>query len=174
MQHLQYPIGKFSAKENYSEAEMQENLQTIENLPAQLKKQTSNISEQQLATPYRPGGWTVRQVIHHVADSHMNGYCRFKLGMTEDHPTIRPYKEALWAETPDGSGAPIQLSLNILEAVHARWVLFLKTLKKEDWERTIFHPESQRIFRLKDLLSLYAWHSRHHLEHVKIGMAAAQ
>jgi uncharacterized damage-inducible protein DinB len=125
------------------------------------------LDEHQLQTPYRDGGWTVHQLVHHVADSHMNAYIRFKLGYTEDNPTIKPYEEALWAETADVKNLPINVSLTILHAVHQRWDVFLKSLTEEDLkQKTVFHPEHKKQITLWHLLGMYAWHSRHHTAHI--------
>jgi hypothetical protein len=124
------------------------------------------LSEAQLETPYRPEGWTVRQTVHHVVDSHINAYIRFKLALTENNPAIKPYEEALWAELADGKGALVEWSLQLLKYVHLRWVMLLNSLTEPDWERTYFHPETKRVFALREVAALYAWHSEHHYEHI--------
>lgn len=166
LETLRYPIGKFKFPEQISAEEISAMIKTIEDLPSALRKSVSNMSEEQLATPYRDGGWTVRQVVHHLFDSHSNAYLRMKLAMTEDNPTIKPYKEALWAELEDGKNAPVELGLTLLEFLHKRWVIFMCSFKETDLQRTFFHPESKRIQTIAQTIALYAWHSRHHLAHI--------
>ncbi len=165
MTDLQYPIGKFNSKKEISDAERQMLIQQIAEAPAKLRAAVKGLNDQQLDTPYRPGGWTVRQVVHHVPDSHLNAYTRFKLAMTEHEPTIRPYDEKLWAELPEARTAPIENSLVLLESLHKRWVLFLQSLKPSDFARTFRHPESG-VHNLDWLLQLYAWHGHHHVVHI--------
>ena len=167
---LQYPIGKFTWGRTgqgllASEAERQEWLNDIEAAPAQLRAAVSGLTDQQLDTPYRPGGWTVRQVVHHLADSHMNAYVRFRLGVTENEPTIKPYEEKLWAELTDARTAPADVSLTLLEALHRRWVTLLRSLKPEDFARAIKHPELGHVM-LEKYLAMYAWHGKHHVAHI--------
>jgi uncharacterized damage-inducible protein DinB len=166
MENLKYPIGRFEFGKTYSKAETNAQIQTISALPSKLFNVVNVLTEAQLETPYRPGGWTVRQTIHHVADSHMNAYMRFKLALTEENPTIKPYEEGLWAELPDGKTAPVGWSLQLLKYVHLRWVMLLNSLTEQDLERTYFHPETKRTFPLSEVLALYAWHSEHHYEHI--------
>jgi uncharacterized damage-inducible protein DinB len=142
--------------------EIEEILRTPEELRAALEE----LSAKQLDTPYREGGWTVRQVVHHVADSHLNAYTRFRLGLTEDEPLIKPYDEARWAELADARTAPVELSLVILEALHERWVLLLRSLSPADFERTVRHPQWSEPLTLDKLVALYAWHGRHHTAHI--------
>ena len=168
MDHLRYPIGKYVAPANITPQQIKEWIEEIEKLPLSVKETINKFKESDLEKTYRPGGWTARQVIHHLADSHVNSYMRFKLAVTEEHPAIRPYREDLWAELADGKTAPVYFSINILEAVHARWVLFLRSLQPQDFKRTLFHPESKKVFVLDEFLGLYAWHCRHHLGHLKI------
>lgn len=160
-----YPIGKYVAQP-FSEGLLKEWLTDIKNLPQHMENAVLNLDEAQLDTPYRDGGWTVKQLVHHVADSHMNAYIRFKLGLTEDNPTIKPYLEAAWAEMADTKNLPINISLTILHAVHARWNEVLRNMSREDFDRTVVHPESKRQFTLWEFLGLYSWHSRHHVAHV--------
>ncbi|GGG41597.1 YfiT family bacillithiol transferase [Hymenobacter glacieicola] len=138
----------------------------IATLPDLIRTAVLGLSPEQLSTPYRPGGWTVRQVIHHLPDSHLNSYTRFKLALTEDNPTVRPYEEQLWAELPDNEATPVAVSLALLEALHIRWVKLLRNLTDAQWTRTFYHPGSQRTFTLDQALVLYAWHGRHHLAHI--------
>jgi uncharacterized damage-inducible protein DinB len=140
-------------------------IQEIASTPAALASAVKGLTDAQLDTPYRDGGWTPRQIVHHVADSHMNAYIRFKLGMTEDNPTIKPYDEKTWAETIDGRTAPVDMSLPMIDSLHRRWVQFLKSLDQTDMARTILHPERGPM-KLSDLLQLYSWHGRHHTAHI--------
>ncbi len=165
---LRYPIGRYAPPAFISENQLQSWVDEIEQLPSLLRKTTENLSETVLDTPYRPGGWTLKQVIHHLADSHMNSYIRFKLAVTEDKPTIRPYFEDRWAECSDAKDGDINLSLNLLEALHKRWVLFLRSMKLQDWDKTYYHPENKRNIPLKEVVGLYAWHGKHHLNHILI------
>lgn len=165
IQDHRYPIGKYEVQP-FSEKQWEEWLIDIKNLPQHMENAVLNLDEAQLDTPYRDGGWTVKQVVHHVADSHMNAYIRFKLGLTEDNPTIKPYDEAAWAEMADTKNLPINISLTILHAVHTRWNEVLKNMSREDLDRTVFHPESKKQFTLWEFLGLYSWHSRHHVAHV--------
>lgn len=167
MEDLRYPIGKFAAPEVITAQHIKDWIKDIQSLPAELKKATAKMSNEQLDTPYRPDGWTVRQVVHHLADSHANAYIRFKLAMTEENPMIKPYKEDLWAELKDGKQAPIAVSITLLIALHKRWVIFLKGLNKREFTKHAYvHPESQRTFLLSQALGLYSWHGRHHLAQI--------
>ncbi|MCI0329343.1 MAG: bacillithiol transferase BstA [candidate division Zixibacteria bacterium] len=165
MTDLRYPIGPFKFEGNATETVRQLWIGQIAAAPALLRKAVAGLSEQQLDTPYREGGWTVRQVAHHVPDSHLNAYTRFKLTLTEEEPTIKPYNEKLWAELMDTKKTPIDISLNLLDSLHIRWVNLLRSLKPEDFKRTLQHPESG-IMTLEKLLALYAWHGRHHTAHI--------
>lgn len=160
-----YPIGKFDKNVVVTSEMKKEFIQTIEDLPSQLKSEVENLSQQQLDTPYRDGGWTIRQVVHHMPDSHLNAYVRFKLALTEDNPKIKTYEEHLWAELPDTFKTPIEISLNLLESLHIRWGLLLKSLSDDQFDRTFQHPVSGNI-TLRKTLALYAWHSNHHLAHI--------
>ena len=160
-----YPIGKY-APQPFSVKQKQDWLNDIRFLPQSIENAVLNLDESQLETPYRDGGWTVKQVVHHVADSHMNAYCRFKLGLTEENPTIKPYMENLWAQLPDTKNVPINISLTLLHALHIRWIEILVNMKDEDFNRTVFHPEHQKEITLWYLLGLYSWHSRHHTAHI--------
>ena len=166
MDSLQYPIGKY-IEQPFSDKQLKEWLLDIQTLPMHVEHAVLNLDEHQLQTPYRPGGWTVHQLVHHVADSHMNAYIRFKLGLTEDNPTIKPYEEKLWAEMADTKNLPINISITILFAVHLRLSEVLKDVKEEEWNRTLFHPEHQKTMTLWYLLGSYAWHGRHHVAHIK-------
>jgi hypothetical protein len=160
-----YPIGKFSFDGALTEPQKSQHLEDIEQTPARLRAAVQGLSEAQLDTPYRDGGWTVRQVVHHVPDSHVNSYVRFKLALTEDEPTIRPYMENLWAELPEAKTAPIELSLSLLESLHKRWMLALRGIKPDEWKRNLRHPE-MGLLSLEKTLALYSWHGRHHVAHI--------
>jgi uncharacterized damage-inducible protein DinB len=161
-----YPVGRFEAPlAPLSAAERESLISEIDKTPAQLRAALAGLTDDQLDTPYRDGGWTARQVAHHIPDSHMNAYVRFRLAVTEDLPTIRPYMEDRWAELADSRLAPIEVSLPLLEALHRRWALFLRALTPEQWQRRFRHPDIGTM-SLDQTLSLYAWHGRHHVAHV--------
>jgi len=160
-----YPIGKFRQAEA-NVADHESAIATIAALPEKLRAAVEGLSEAQLDTPYREGGWTVRQLVHHVADSHMNSYVRMRLALTEDWPTIKPYDEKLWAQLSDASTAPVEVSLELLTALHERWVLLLRSLTEEQWQRGYVHPENGRQ-TLAEAAALYEWHSRHHVAHIR-------
>ncbi|MCC7233053.1 MAG: bacillithiol transferase BstA [Bacteroidia bacterium] len=161
-----FPIGKFSAPSSYSTEDIKKWIHSIDHLPGALRNTISGLNDNQLDTPYREGGWTIRQVVHHLVDSHINSYCRFKLAMTEETPVIKPYYEDRWAELKDSRNAPVELSLSLLEALHSRWIYFLRTFTDDDWKRDFYHPESQKKQELYKVLALYAWHGNHHLAHI--------
>ncbi len=165
MTDLRYPIGPFSAPARVTAAQRATLIDQLAECPAALRRAVAGLSDRQLDTPYRPGGWTVRQVVHHVPDSHMNAYVRMKLGLTEEEPTIRTYEEARWAELPEARSAPPELSLSLLEALHARWTLSLRSWQATQFERAFRHPEHGRM-SLDTALAMYAWHGRHHAAHV--------
>jgi len=162
---LRYPIGKFSPKEEFSKAELDQFISRIESLPVRLEKEVSNLSASQLDTPYREGGWTVRQVVHHLADSHMNAYIRVKWSLTESAPIIKAYDEKGWAETPETKADP-SLSIALLKALHAKWIVLLKQLSPADLQKEYTHPETKKQVRLNNLMGMYAWHGDHHLAHI--------
>jgi uncharacterized damage-inducible protein DinB len=159
-----YPIGEFVFSGSLDAAERAKAIDLISRVPDELRHAVADLSPEQLNTPYREGGWTVRQVVHHLPDSHLNGYMRWKLALTEDRPTIRTYEEARWAELSDSAG-PIEYSLDLLEALHARWVRLLRQLPDEAWSRRLRHPEIGEV-GLDHMLALYAWHGRHHVAHI--------
>jgi len=163
---LRYPVGKFDWNAPISEADHSRLIAEIAATPGALRSAVAGLSRDQLETAYRPGGWTVKQVVHHVPDSHMNAYSRFKLALTEDQPTIKPYDEAKWAELPDSQRVPIDVSLNLLDALHQRWVPLMRAMDAADFNRTLMHPEHNRVMTLVQLLGLYAWHGRHHVAHI--------
>lgn len=158
-----FPIGKFD-RATASGTPREDFIQTIRDLPAKMRSAVEGLSEEQLDTPYRDGGWTLRQTVHHVADSHINSLCRFKLALTEDAPTIRPYHEDRWAELGD-SRMPVDVSLNIIEGIHTRWASLLESMTEADYEREFVHPDTG-TWKLGDVLGLYAWHSLHHTAHI--------
>jgi hypothetical protein len=163
---LRYPIGRFALEGEMSEERRAGWIAEIAEAPAQLRAALHGLTDEQCETPYRPGGWTIRQVAHHLPDSHLNAYTRFKLALTEDTPTIRPYEEARWAELPDTAGTPLGVSLMLLEALHRRWVVLLKAMTDQDWRREFYHPEQEKTVRLDRALATYAWHGKHHVMHV--------
>ncbi|MGD8602151.1 MAG: putative metal-dependent hydrolase [Gemmatimonadota bacterium] len=166
MNDPRYPIGPFSpVGRPLSDEERVSLIDAIEGHPARMRLAVDGLSDEQLDTRYRDEGWTLRQVVHHVVDSHLNAYVRFKLALTEDNPTIRPYEEQLWAELPDGKTAPVEGSLAILEALHARWVSFLRALEPKDFARPLHYPGVGDV-NVDLLLELYGWHGRHHEAHV--------
>lgn len=166
MDELKYPVGKHSFDAAVEGEEYPELIEIIAAAPAVLRKALSGLSDSQLDTPYREGGWTVRQVVHHMADSHMNAYCRVKLALTEKEPRIKTYVEAAWAELPD-SRAPVEVSLRLLESVHDRWVRIWRSLSESDLrQRRFIHPDYASPIRLEQALSMYAWHCRHHTAHI--------
>jgi len=163
--HLQYPVGKFEIKPGTTHEERRTLIESITQTPARLRAAIANLSTKQLDEPYRPGGWTVRQVVHHLADSHLNAYTRFKLALTEAEPTIRPYDENRWAMLEDGRHADPEISLALLNALHKRWVILLCSIRPEDFERTLNHPDIG-ILSVDGLLQDYEWHGRHHVAHI--------
>lgn len=165
LEQLKYPIGQYEPQD-FSEQQKQEWISDIKFLPEAVEHAISNLDEKQLHTPYRDGGWTVHQLVHHIADSHMNGYIRFKLAKTEDHPTIKPYDENQWSNLEDVKNLPINISVTLLHSLHRRWYEFLKSLNDDDYKRTLFHPEHKKDMTVWYLLGSYAWHSRHHVAHI--------
>ena len=166
MEELKYPIGKY-IPQPFSQQQLKEWLLDIELLPKAIEYAIVNLDAAQLEEPYRPGGWNSRQVVHHVADSHMNAYIRFKLGMTENNPAIKPYDEVQWAEMSDVQHIPLNVSVTLLYSLHTRLVEFLKSITDEQWQqRTVFHPEHNKEMTLWYLLGMYAWHGKHHTAHI--------
>lgn len=165
MNDLRYPIGKFLYDGLTNDEQKQARLEEIAQTPKKLRTAVHGLSETQLDTEYRPGGWTVRQVIHHVPDSHLNAYIRFKLALTEDDPTIKPYAEDRWAELADSKATPVEVSLTLLDSLHDRWVRLLRSLTEEEWKRTFRHPDLGPM-TLEKTLALYAWHGKHHVAHI--------
>jgi len=162
---LRYPTGKYQLQP-FSEKQKENWLNDLKFLPQELELAIQNLDEAQLQTPYREGGWTVQQLVHHIADSHINAYVRFKLGLTENNPSIKPYEEKEWANLNDVNTVPINVSITMLHALHRRWVATLKALSDEQWQRTVFHPEQKKEMTLWFLLGMYAWHGKHHVKHI--------
>lgn len=165
--HLRYPVGKFTPKESYTSEEIHASINALELLPAEVERIAAGFTEKQLNTPYREGGWTARQVLHHLADSHLNMYIRLKWTLTEETPTIKAYDEKLWAETPEVSVHP-KISIDLLKAVHTKIVALARLLSSEDLNRSFFHPETKKHVALNRMIALYAWHGAHHLGHLRI------
>ncbi len=166
MNDLQYPIGKFSPPMRVSEAQRAAFIADIEALPDQIRQVVQNLSDTQLDTPYRSGGWTIRQVVHHLPDSHANSYIRFKWALTEEHPTIKAYDEKLWADLPDAKHGDINASIDMLDGLHQRWASLLKNMSEDDWGKSFIHPETNKSVPLIYNLALYSWHGKHHLKHI--------
>ncbi len=165
LESLQYPIGRFTLPKEVSSDEIKDAIRKISFLPTQLVGAVRPMTKEQLDTPYRPDGWTVRQVVHHVPDSHMNAYVRYKLALTEDTPVIKPYEEAAWANLPDNSMGP-EVSLMLLGAIHTKWVVLMESMSEDDWHRAFIHPQYNRRQTLAQTVMLYAWHGEHHLAHI--------
>lgn len=158
---VRYPIGKSDKKGPLTPDERKHMIASLGEAPGKIRAAVKGLDEKQLSTPYRHGGWTVRQVVHHVADSHMNAYIRFRFALTEAEPTVKPYDEKTWAELADARTAPVELSLELLDGLHKRWVLLLDTVREIDFNRAMRHPE-RGVVTLDDTLALYEWHGRHH------------
>ena len=165
LEDLRYPTGKYQPQP-FSEKQKEDWLNDLKFLPQELELAIQNLDEARLQTPYREGGWTVQQLVHHIADSHINAYMRFKLGLTENNPFIKPYEEKEWANLDDVNTVPINVSITMLHALHRRWVATLKALSDEQWQRTVFHPEQKKEMTLWFLLGMYAWHGKHHVKHI--------
>lgn len=166
IEKLKYPIGKFQRPEKVDASTRAAFIMNIEELPAKVSEAIEGLSDEQLDTPYRPDGWTVRQLVHHLADSHINSYVRFKWAMTEDEPFIKAYDEKTWAEQEDGMNGPIDLSLRLLESLHARWTYYLKSMSDDDFRRQLQHPEWTSKLSLNLMCALYSWHCLHHTAHI--------
>ena len=165
MEDMRFPVGKFHYDGPLTPEQQKSFLEAIAQTPAELRAAIKGLSDSQLDTPYRPEGWTVRQVVHHVPDSHLNAYVRFKLALTEEDPTIKPYAEDRWAELADTKATPVEVSLTLTDSLHDRWVRLLRSLAPEQWKRTFRHPEMGPM-TLEKTLALYAWHGRHHVAHI--------
>jgi uncharacterized damage-inducible protein DinB len=162
---LRYPVGKWEKKGPLTHDEREKFIESVAAAPGWYRSAVAGLSEEQLNTPYRPGGWTVRQTVHHVADSHMNAFIRMRLGVTEVEPTVKPYDEKMWAELIDTRTAPVEISLDIIDGVHKRWVMMMRGMREIDFMRSIQHPENGKM-SLDDVLSMYEWHGRHHSGHI--------
>jgi DinB superfamily len=162
---LRHPIGKQKIEGDITDEMLKQFIKEIEDAPAELRKAISGLNEEQLNTPYRPGGWTVKQVVHHLPDSHLNCYIRFKLALTENEPLVKPYKEAAWAALKDSILTPADVSLNLFDALQTRWTVLLRSMSKEDFARKYNHPENGLV-RLDRVTAVYAWHGRHHIAHI--------
>lgn len=167
LEKLKFPIGKCPKIDNVSQNDLKTWMAVIENFPSKIKNLTSTLFVEELNWMYRPKGWSIKQVVHHCADSHMNSFIRFKLALTEDIPNIKPYEEQLWAELADGNSDDILPSLQIIEGVHTRWVLLLKSLSSTELKRQFFHPANLKISSLEETVGVYAWHCNHHLAHIE-------
>ncbi|HTA83920.1 MAG TPA: putative metal-dependent hydrolase [Bacteroidia bacterium] len=167
MEELKYPIGKFKRPESFTSQDIKNAIQVIQEFPSMLSKEVWFLDDENLKYLHRPDGWTIRQIVHHCADSHMNAFIRTKLALTEDNPTIKPYKEAEWARLSDSTETPVDLSLKILDGLHSRWVTLLNNIKAIDLDRTLVHPEHNRQMKLVEIIFLYAWHCGHHIGHIK-------
>jgi hypothetical protein len=165
LEELRYPIGRMPHPQKFTQKQVQTWISDIEKLPKQMRDAVQNLTVEQLDTPYRPEGWTVRQVVHHVADSHMNAITRLKLALTEDNPTIKPYEEQFWAELSDYT-MPIEVSLVLIENIHARMLAILRGMSWADFSRTFFHPGSGQTVSLGALVNMYSWHGLHHTAHI--------
>lgn len=166
MEELQYPIGKYEKPKEMTDVLRKEWLGVLSALPAWIDASVENLDAEQMNVPYREGGWTIVQVIHHLADSHMNAYIRLKLALTEENPTVKPYNEKAWAELPDNNVVPVNISITLLHALHRRLVATLEHLNESDWLKTYYHPDHKRDFPVWEVVALYAWHSRHHTAHI--------
>jgi len=174
LEQLKYPVGRMPrSSAPLDPRTREEHLQTLESTPSRFRSLVGGLSDAALDTPYRPGGWTVRQVVHHVPDSHMNAYIRMKLAVTENQPAAKTYEEGLWAELPEAKTAPVPMSLDLLDALHRRWVAFLRGLPEADFRKTFSHPEWGNV-SVDEALVMYAWHCRHHEEHIRIATTLAQ
>lgn len=166
MQQARFPIGMFEFGKTYTPEEIQQLIRKIDEFPGKLKRIITGLTKEQLEQAYRQDGWTIRQVIHHLADSHMNAYIRFRLALTEDTPTIKPYDQQAWANLEDAKNAPPALSFDLLFNLHKRWAILLKSMSEQDFERLFYHPEHQFSYKLKEILAMYVWHGEHHYAHI--------
>lgn len=166
LEQLKYPTGTFSVPKEIGASQIGDWIEQLNLFPAKLRAAVAVLTDEQMDTPYRPGGWTLRQVVHHLPDSHLNAYLRFKLALTEDNPVIKPYYEDRWAETAEAKNGPVAMSLDLLGALHNRWVALLRTVAPGQFKRTYFHPENNKTYALDVVLALYVWHGEHHLAHI--------
>ena len=166
LEQLQYPIGRYRRPDVITKDHLQSWSEEIAALPGLLEAALDGWPDEQLDTPYRPGGWTVRQLVHHIADSHMNAHCRLRLALTEEQPTIKPYEQDGWVKLADADQMPVSHSLGIVRGVHARWAFLLKNLEANQLQRTFVHPEHGKVFTVEEMNGLYAWHGKHHVAHI--------
>ncbi len=164
---LKYPIGKFKKPMEIRLEHIEGWMQEIESLPSKVSVICKDLKEEDLERIYRPGAWTIRQVVHHIVDSHLNAYIRFKWALTEANPSIKAYNEAAWAETPDGKKGPLDFSVLMLEGLHSRWIYALKNLEKADWQKSYHHPDDKETVLISEFIGKYAWHGKHHLAHIQ-------
>jgi hypothetical protein len=170
LEQLRYPVGRMPRNSAPLDARTREEyIGVLESMPARVRTLVNGLGDAELDTPYRPGGWTVRQVVHHVPDSHMNAYVRMKLAVTEDQPTVKTYEEGRWADLPEAKSGAVAMSIDLLDALHRRWVAFLRALPERDFRKTFSHPE-WGIVSIDDSLGMYAWHCRHHTEHIRLAI----
>jgi uncharacterized damage-inducible protein DinB len=167
LEHKKFPIGKFQENNTSCDIELESHIKVIKNFPEKLKKLIEDFSDEQLDTPYREGGWTVRQLVNHLADSHANSFIRFKLALTEENPTIKPYDEAKWAELQDSISMSVKPAMRMLKGIHQRWYVLLKTMTNKQFEKTFRHPEKENDYNLRYFLALYVWHCNHHFAHIE-------
>ncbi len=170
MEDLQFPIGKCPKHEQIDEQDLAKWMNTIKTFPHEVEHLVNSLEAEAYLYRYRPGGWTISQVVHHCADSHMNSYMRFKLALTEENPSIKPYEEAEWAKMKDANEIDLSASLSLLKGLHHRWYVFLNNMSTLDWEKCFYHPESEDLVRLDKNLGIYDWHCRHHLAHIKLAI----
>ena len=168
MEHLRYPVGRWEKPSGFDKNRIAEQVKIISDFPAKLKEKTNSFSTRDLEKTYRPGGWTATQVINHCADSHMNAFVRFKLALTEEKPTIKPYAEAKWAELADAKTFPVAVSIQLIESLHARWAALLNSMDDAQWNAGFIHPEHGGELKLYETVSLYAWHCEHHYSHLEL------
>lgn len=168
--NLKYPVGKYDINLRIELNQVEELIEIIDDFSEDLTELVIDLEDEDLDKTYREDGWTIRQVISHCADSHANAFMRFKLALTEENPTIKPYHQNGWASLPDADEAPVELSLLMIDGIHGRWVWLMDSMDEEDWNKTYYHPEQDRTNRLIDVLGMYAWHCRHHLEHIKLAL----
>ncbi len=168
LEHLRYPVGRMPRNSAPLDTRTRdEHIDVLEKTPAVIRSLVNGLTDRELDTPYRPDGWTIRQVVHHVPDSHMNAYVRMKLAVTEDQPTVKTYEEARWADLPEAKSAPVAMSMDLLDALHRRWVAFLRSLPERDFRKAFSHPD-WGLVAVEEALGMYAWHCRHHIEHIRI------
>lgn len=167
IEHLKYPIGRFEVPKKITQGALEEAIAYLENYPELVSEVSDSLNQEQLNTPYRPGGWTIRQLIHHIADSHMNALIRIKLALTEEDPVIKPYLEQKWADLADSS-LPIETALELIKGIHLKMSKVLKSLELEEFDRCYFHPESSSLVSLKEVVLMYQWHAKHHLSHIHL------